>query len=453
MAQITIASKVAAALIAGGSMLGVGVLSGAIAVPGMGFQQPVETESQVSADAVDLQSAPDDSAWTDVPPVNEADMSASPLPLIIPSFGLLRVEPNGSVVIAGNAAPNANVEAITGNRALGSATAEANGDFVIIFDSELPPGDYEIVLRADNESGTAATSLQTAVVSIPEGDAGGVLALVEQPGAPSRLISVGQGTAKPLEAVAPQTITQQEVAVAEPQAKIELETQQRPQQLMLTDAVRIEAVEIDGKTVFVAGRAEPASRLRVYANDILLGETIANPDGSFLVQVNRDLPVGDYLVRADLLSANGAEVVVRAAVPFARQPGEKLAAIAVQRSVELPVTAPSIENVAPGEAVVQRSANAVESVGAQAKDLKAEGVETQLQPPLAPVDDSVIIRRGDTLWQISRRVYGLGVKYTTIYNANADQIRDPNRIWPGQIFSVPQNVDQDKADNAPHKAK
>ena len=48
-----------------------------------------------------------------------------------------------------------------------------------------------------------------------------------------------------------------------------------------------------------------------------------------------------------------------------------------------------------------------------------------------------IIRRGDNLWTIARRVYGEGIKYTTIYEANTGQIRDPDRIYPGQVFSLP----------------
>ncbi|RWD55357.1 MAG: LysM peptidoglycan-binding domain-containing protein, partial [Mesorhizobium sp.] len=55
----------------------------------------------------------------------------------------------------------------------------------------------------------------------------------------------------------------------------------------------------------------------------------------------------------------------------------------------------------------------------------------------APADGSVIIRRNDTLWRISRRVYGHGTRFSTIYLANQDQIRDPDRIWPGQVFKVP----------------
>jgi len=48
-----------------------------------------------------------------------------------------------------------------------------------------------------------------------------------------------------------------------------------------------------------------------------------------------------------------------------------------------------------------------------------------------------IIRRGDNLWTIARRVYGQGIKYTTIYAANDGQIRNPNRIYPGQVFDLP----------------
>ncbi|UYN99759.1 MAG: LysM peptidoglycan-binding domain-containing protein [Devosia sp.] len=53
-----------------------------------------------------------------------------------------------------------------------------------------------------------------------------------------------------------------------------------------------------------------------------------------------------------------------------------------------------------------------------------------------------IIRRGDNLWTIARRVYGEGIKYTTIYQANTGQIRDPDRIYPGQVFELPEGLVQ-----------
>ena len=67
-----------------------------------------------------------------------------------------------------------------------------------------------------------------------------------------------------------------------------------------------------------------------------------------------------------------------------------------------------------------------------------DGPKTILQAPLASTPGAVIIRRGDTLWQISRRTYGEGVRYTTIYVANRSQIQNPDRIQPGQVFSVPE---------------
>ena len=53
-------------------------------------------------------------------------------------------------------------------------------------------------------------------------------------------------------------------------------------------------------------------------------------------------------------------------------------------------------------------------------------------------DGNVIVQPGNSLWVISRRAYGDGAQYTIIYQANASQIRDPDLIYPGQIFTVPE---------------
>jgi len=49
----------------------------------------------------------------------------------------------------------------------------------------------------------------------------------------------------------------------------------------------------------------------------------------------------------------------------------------------------------------------------------------------------VIIQPGDNLWTIARHIYGRGIQYTIIYEANRDQIRDPDLIYPGQVFATP----------------
>ena len=52
-------------------------------------------------------------------------------------------------------------------------------------------------------------------------------------------------------------------------------------------------------------------------------------------------------------------------------------------------------------------------------------------------DDFVVVQPGNSLWRIARSAYGEGIRYSTIYQANTDQIRDPDLIYPGQIFLVP----------------
>ena len=49
----------------------------------------------------------------------------------------------------------------------------------------------------------------------------------------------------------------------------------------------------------------------------------------------------------------------------------------------------------------------------------------------------IVVQPGNSLWKLARESYGLGVRYTVIYEANKDQITDPNLIFPGQVFSVP----------------
>ncbi len=51
--------------------------------------------------------------------------------------------------------------------------------------------------------------------------------------------------------------------------------------------------------------------------------------------------------------------------------------------------------------------------------------------------ERIVVQPGYNLWQIARRTYGKGVLYSVIYQANAEQIGDPDLIYPGQIFSLP----------------
>ena len=54
-----------------------------------------------------------------------------------------------------------------------------------------------------------------------------------------------------------------------------------------------------------------------------------------------------------------------------------------------------------------------------------------------PSGQNYTVKRGDCLWNIAKRFYGNGSKYTTIYNANRDKIKNPNLIYPGQVLWIP----------------
>lgn len=47
------------------------------------------------------------------------------------------------------------------------------------------------------------------------------------------------------------------------------------------------------------------------------------------------------------------------------------------------------------------------------------------------------VKKGDCLWNISKKYYGKGSDYTKIFNANKDKIKNPSLIYPGQKFVIP----------------
>ena len=51
---------------------------------------------------------------------------------------------------------------------------------------------------------------------------------------------------------------------------------------------------------------------------------------------------------------------------------------------------------------------------------------------------AVTVQKGDTLWAISRESYGEGVLYVRVFEANRDRIRNPDLIYPGQVFTIPE---------------
>ena len=134
----------------------------------------------------------------------------------------------------------------------------------------------------------------------------------------------------------------------------------------------------DTGAIRFSGAAAPGSVTRLYIDDRAVGEATADAAGRWAMQPAEAVAPGEHRLRLDQIGAGGLPVA-RIELPFTRA---KLSA----------------EDVAQGRVVVQPR---------------------------------------QSLWRIARAAYGQGVRYTDIYEANRDQIRDPNLIFPGQVFAIP----------------
>lgn len=381
--------------------------------------------------------------------------------LRIPTFDVLRVEPDGTAVIAGAAEPLGVLDVKEGDTVVASSNVGDSGDFVAIIETPLTPGDHLIYLDVTMPDGRTARSAQTATISIPETPDGDLLALITEPGKASEIIATPDGEEEapegavvartedagteeqdtgdqpsaqqnaggdttsadtgPTGGSAEQTGSSDQVAGQDAsqtgdggdQEETQLQTVTVETDAEKTDGnggeqaaplVSIKAVEIEGNRLFVAGSGTQGATIRGYIDDALIGDAKINVEGNYVLDAEIDVSVGLHTIRVDMLDEDGG-VVARAVVPFDRPPGDQVAAVS----------------------------GAPATSGEQQQD----GTQTFTQPQLESSDNAVIIRRGDNLWRISRRMYGRGVRYTTIYLANEPQIVNPDLILPGQVFSVP----------------
>lgn len=136
----------------------------------------------------------------------------------------------------------------------------------------------------------------------------------------------------------------------------------------------------DSGAVIFSGRAEPGSIVQLFIDRRLIGQAQANDQGRWMISPDASITPGVYQLLVVQLDENGRPAY----------------------AIELPFERASYDDI-------------------------------QLR------DGRVIVQPGNSLWRIARRAYGRGAQYTVIYQANADQIRDPDLIYPGQIFDVPED--------------
>lgn len=273
---------------------------------------------------------------------------------VAPSFDVVRVSREGTGVIAGRAAPDSDVTVLANDTPIGTATANRNGEWVLIFQEPLKPGSRTLSLEARSRDGGAATSEDVVVVSIPERG--------KEHFAP-----------KPDNGV---------VAVLTPKdGKGASQVLQKPGQTNgpLEDLLTVDTLDYDSEGhAVITGRAEPESEIRIYLDNRFLAAVESSQEGEWQYAPEAPIAPGEHTLRLDQV-LEGGDVQLRIEQPFSRQ----------------------------------------------------EPLDTRL------AEGQVKVRPGNNLWHIARRVYGAGILYTLIFQENEDQIRDPDLIYPEQIFTLP----------------
>ncbi|MBY3132418.1 LysM peptidoglycan-binding domain-containing protein [Rhizobium laguerreae] len=468
----------------------------------------------------------------------------------LPAFDVLRVEPDGSTVIAGSAEPNGKLEVLDGEKVVTTANVDASGDFAAVLDDPLPAGDHQLVLKFTGKDGKSTLSEEVATISVPkDGNGANLLAMVSKPGTASRIITAPKAGTEVADASNPMAPPAAPAATSAATGELALQTPNltatpsggadtapaipgtaAPDKTNVPD-VMVNAVEIEGNKIFIAGTTRSNAKVIGYADDRLVGQDTAGSDGHFVIDGVVALSVGDHKIRVDVVDPAG-KVIVRAAVNFNRPAGDQVRVAAQSAPAEANGASsmvlldegelgklkaevgkafgllkglfadgklPGAEQLAAARSATEFALRSVadfrpaadapdafrqtsgsasqvagnalkllqglpgdaKSVGAaleklggmiaeltaapapatpSANDVGSNQPKTIEQAPLTANNAAVIIRRGDTLWQISRRTYGLGVRYTTIYIANEDKIINPDRIRPGQIFGLPKDV-------------
>lgn len=336
----------------------------------------------------------------------------------LPQFDTVRVEPSGDTVVAGHGQPNAQVALLANGNPIANEDSDGAGNFVII-PTPLAPGNYDLRLRSERPGKPPRISTQVVTVSVPAKGQKNLVVAVAEPGKPTKIIADTAAPAAPVPNM--------------PSSPSAPGAMQKP-------SVSFKTAEVDRDGFYATGLATPPGEpLRIYLNGTRIADLRAAADSHWSLTIKRGLAPGHYALRADALDA-AQKVVARAEVGFdvpllvaAAEPGSTpKQQIGSPPAAETAPAAPSM-SAAP-------SAAAPSAVPANPPPIR----EAEAPPPGASANDAVVPRidtatviHGDSLWRISRKIFGHGIRYTLIYEANASQIRDPNLIYPGQVFVVP----------------
>lgn len=429
----------------------------------------------------------------------EPEKTTAPMEQVVlaaPSFDVVRVEPDGTTLVAGTAVAGSMLDILLDGAALRRATPSADGKFAEFLDIE--PSDQPRVLSLlMHLDGQQVASDQTVIIAPvvqvakaepaaePEKDTAEKPRSDTQPD-PSQVTETAPGQdqpAQPAETAPGQPAkVAGELPASEPVAEPASGDEPKTPAVILADkdgvkviqpaasddptvqaTVAIDAISYtETGDVTVAGRGKSGLSVLLYLDNASVGGSGIGADGRWQTVLAGIAP-GLYTLRADEVDATG-KVQSRIETPFLREAPEKVAAVVTPPATKAEAPAKDAEKAAPandqvsepetkpaaqpdqGQTPVQ-AAEQPASEPAQPAEQPAEETartaETQPTPtpPAAPVQPAVrvvTVQPGSTLWAIARERYGEGVLYVRVYEANKNQIRNPDLIYPGQVFVVPE---------------
>ena len=416
-----------------------------------------------------------------------------------PAFDVVRVEPTGDAVIAGRASPRAAVQLRSDGRVVAQVDADDTGQFAIL-PPPFPAGDHRLQLaaRSGGEPEILSDAIGIQVPAAAEPARQGATASAK-PATDSEKPAEIQHPAEAATPKAAAPTETPKAAPAPEQPKTAALGPAPSNRAANAPLVAILSVEMNGAGRFEAkGAAEPNALVRLYLNNAFVAEATAGADGRWSLTVERGMTPGPYAIRADQIDrANGA-VVARAEAPFdyptrptgdiasatppagenatAAKPADQTApatsatpAPPASASARLEAAAPSttLPSVVPRPAAAaltlpkaaeaaapaasagpsqdQNHASGQPASNPAPSETPAPAALAAPEPakangganPVVPEIRTTKVVRGDNLWNLSKRFYGYGPQYKVIFEANAAQIRDPNLIYPDQIFVVP----------------
>lgn len=371
-----------------GAVAVVGVVAGAVGLRTVIFPpapEPViatpapEVTPEVEPEAVPTP-APKAEPEADVPqvaaiPEPEPEPEPEPAPAA-PLANVVRIDAFGSALIAGSAPPASTVALAIDGEEVYSTPASRSGEFAALFD--IPPSDQgrTLTLTALLADGTRLNAADSILISPFAGHVA--------PEAPALVAAAPQAPVS--------ETTLAEVAVpaadARPAAPKLLRASAEGIEIVqgapeLTTNIGLDTISYDEiGDVVLAGRANTQGFVRVYLNNQPVKTTQIGLEGTWQTQLPQ-VDTGIYTLRIDEVSEEGT-VVSRLETPFER-------------------TAPEI-------AVAQQA-------------------QTSAQV--------ITVQPGFTLWGIAEQMMGEGEQYVQVFNANKELIRDPDLIYPGQVFTMP----------------